>query len=187
MENENVPKIVEQPATITSRFTIQRVKDDSELPYHLLRIPLPLENDEKSNCYSNKSTTSARFIASISGQSWTRSREDLEVEDTVKCCFGYKIRFTIMLISTLCLSSILSNILTFNFTFICMAGEKPENFENLTREEYEAFGYRPDLDYDSVQRSILFCAVAIGALVAVFPTTILLNKYGSRFVFGLLG
>uniref|UniRef100_A0A914YIK0 Major facilitator superfamily (MFS) profile domain-containing protein n=1 Tax=Panagrolaimus superbus TaxID=310955 RepID=A0A914YIK0_9BILA len=187
-ENENIPKIVEQSATtMASRFTIQRIQDDSELPYHLLRIPLPLENDEKSNCNSNKSTTSARFIASISGQSWTRSREDLEVEDTVPCCFGYKIRFTIMLISTLCLSSILSNILTFNFTFICMAGKKPSNFENLTRQESEALGYRQDLDYDSVERSILFCAVAIGAIVAVFPTTILLNKYGSRFVFGALG
>ena len=43
-----------------------------------------------------------------------------------------QIRFTIMIISTLCLASIQSNILTLNFTLICMGGVKPENFSNLT-------------------------------------------------------
>lgn len=102
-----------------------------------------------------------------------------------------------MVISTLCLSSILSNILTFNFTYICMAGEKPENFSNMTGENSKKFqyfinfldpsewlelGYNPQLDYSSAERSALFMAVAIGSLLAVFPLTILLNNLGSRSV-----
>jgi hypothetical protein len=37
-----------------------------------------------------------------------------------------------MAISTLCLAAILSNILTFNFTVICMAGTAPDNLTNAT-------------------------------------------------------
>ncbi|KAH7697229.1 Protein F11A5.9 [Aphelenchoides avenae] len=92
-----------------------------------------------------------------------------------------------MAIATLCLSSILSNILTFNFTYICMSGERPENYSNMTVEERSSYAYREDLDYDSFQRSSLFMAVAVGALVAVFPLTVALNKFGSRSVFGALG
>jgi len=130
-------------------------------------------------------TTQKRFIASISGKSWRRDED--EDDPGNNCIFGNQIRFTIMVISTLCLSSILSNILTFNFAFICMAGERPENWENMTLEEQKLSGYREDLDYSSAQRSTLFMVVAVGALIAVFPMTIMLNKFGSRMVFGVLG
>ncbi|KAI1722102.1 major facilitator superfamily domain-containing protein [Ditylenchus destructor] len=130
---------------------------------------------------------SKRVISTISNKS--RQDEDEEEEDdgANNCIFGNQIRFTIMIISTLCLSSILSNILTFNFTFICMAGDKPENFSNMTEAQWLAAGYNPDLDYSSAQRSALFMAVAVGALLAVFPLTVALNKFGSRSVFGILG
>uniref|UniRef100_A0A915N454 Major facilitator superfamily (MFS) profile domain-containing protein n=1 Tax=Meloidogyne javanica TaxID=6303 RepID=A0A915N454_MELJA len=94
------------------------------------------------------------------------------------------IRFTIMVISTLCLSSILSNILTFNFTYICMAGVRPDNFSQIN---ISSTNYDEDLDYSSAERTALFMAVAVGALLAVFPLTILLGKFGSRIVFGCLG
>jgi dipeptide/tripeptide permease len=114
--------------------------------------------------------------------------EGSEEEGADNCIFGNRIRFTIMAISTLCLSSILSNILTYNFTYICMSGGvRPVNYSMMTDEEKAAIEYREDLDYDSTQRSILFCAVAVGSLLAVFPMTLALNKYGSRMVFGTLG
>ncbi|VDM38436.1 unnamed protein product [Toxocara canis] len=81
-----------------------------------------------------------------------------------------------MIISTLCLASILSNILAFNFTVICMAGEKPSNGSNSTGSN----NYREDLDYSSVEKTVLFVSVGIGALFAVFPMTLILNKFGSR-------
>jgi hypothetical protein len=77
------------------------------------------------------------------------------------CIFGTKIRFTIMLISTLCLSSILSNILTYNFAYLCMSGEKPLNYSNMTEEEKSLSGYREDLDYSSTQRSNLIIFIMI--------------------------
>uniref|UniRef100_A0A0N4ZNJ8 MFS domain-containing protein n=1 Tax=Parastrongyloides trichosuri TaxID=131310 RepID=A0A0N4ZNJ8_PARTI len=112
--------------------------------------------------------------------------EDEEEDKGNNCIFGNQIRFTIMIISTLCLSSILSNILTFNFTVICMAGEKPENYtEGMDPSLLN--GYVPHLDYTSLQKSTLFMAVAVGSLIAVFPMTILLNKFGSRLIFSALG
>ncbi|TKR93713.1 hypothetical protein L596_008122 [Steinernema carpocapsae] len=113
------------------------------------------------------------------------SNEEEEEDKDNNCIFGNQIRFTIMIISTLCLSSILSNILTFNFTVICMAGEKPENYS--AGQTTDLGNYRPDLDYTSAQKSMLFMAVAVGSLLAVFPLTIMLNKFGSRRVFGSLG
>uniref|UniRef100_A0A915EX59 Major facilitator superfamily (MFS) profile domain-containing protein n=1 Tax=Ditylenchus dipsaci TaxID=166011 RepID=A0A915EX59_9BILA len=65
--------------------------------------------------------------------------------------------------------------------------DRPDNYTTLTEAELQASGYRPDLDYSSTQRSALFMAVAVGALLAVFPLTIALNKFGSRLVFGILG
>lgn len=44
------------------------------------------------------------------------------------------------------------------------------------------FGYNPKLDYTSIERSALFMAVAVGSLLAVFPLTIMLNKFGSRLI-----
>lgn len=132
---------------------------------------------------------SRRLVHTLSNRS-RRHDEDSDEEDGAdNCIFGHQIRFTIMLISTLCLSSILSNILTFNFTYICMAGDHPDNLtllhDPLVRARYP--DYNPDLDYSSAQRSALFMAVAVGALLAVFPLTVLLNKFGSRMVFGCLG
>ncbi|CAK5053243.1 unnamed protein product [Meloidogyne enterolobii] len=110
--------------------------------------------------------------------------DEWEDEGADNCIFGHQIRFTIMVISTLCLSSILSNILTFNFTYICMAGVRPDNFSQIN---ISSTNYDEDLDYSSAERTALFMAVAVGALLAVFPLTILLGKFGSRIVFGCLG
>ncbi|KAL3096032.1 hypothetical protein niasHS_005791 [Heterodera schachtii] len=125
---------------------------------------------------------SRRIVHTLSNRS--RDADD----EANNCLFGHQIRFTIMAICTLCLSSILSNILTFNFTYICMAGEKPANFSNMTDpSEWVGFGYNPNLDYSSAARSALFMVVAVGSLLTVFPLTILLNQFGSRLVFGCLG
>jgi ACS family sodium-dependent inorganic phosphate cotransporter-like MFS transporter 5 len=144
------------------------------------QLPRPEKEPKK------KKSTNSRFIASISGRSWKRT-EDEEDDGADNCIFGRQIRFTVMIISTLCLSSILSNILTFNFTYIAMPGNIPDNPHNMTKAEMKEYGYRPELDYSSAERSTLFMAVAVGALVAVFPMTIMLNKFGSRLVFGVLG
>ncbi|KAI3422354.1 hypothetical protein GPALN_012877 [Globodera pallida] len=142
---------------------------------------------------------SRRFASTLTNRSRSEviEGEDDDQSELGGCVLGGQIRFTIMIICTLCLSSILSNILTFNFTYICMAGERPENFTELMKKdtalakweenEWVELGYRPNLDYSNQQRSMLFMAVAVGALLTVFPLTILLNRFGSRLVFGCLG
>lgn len=178
--------------------------------HNLLVVPTNLSIDaigyrEDKQCQTSayiKRDWSKRLASTLSNR--TRPPDDDDDDETEasgdgtgNCIFGTQIRFTIMLISTLCLSSILSNILAFNFTYICMAGEKPENFSTLERvdkeladweeEEWDELGYNPNLDYTNAQRSTLFMAVAVGALLAVFPLTLLLNTFGSRLVFGCLG
>uniref|UniRef100_A0AC35TTV4 MFS domain-containing protein n=1 Tax=Rhabditophanes sp. KR3021 TaxID=114890 RepID=A0AC35TTV4_9BILA len=161
-----------------------------------IRKHIPNANDPDGNLsiipaiLETKPNTNKSTIISVPhNYNADNNKDDDEDEDSGNnCLFGNQIRFTIMILSTLCLASILSNILTFNFTVICMAGveNKPENFtSDMDPSQYK--GYSPHLDYNSTQRSMLFMAVAVGALIAVFPMTILLNKFGSRIVFSVLG
>lgn len=41
---------------------------------------------------------------------------------------------------------------------------------------------RADHEYSAQERSILFAAIAIGALVAIFPISAGIHRYGCRFV-----
>ncbi|KAI6179377.1 hypothetical protein M3Y98_00603900 [Aphelenchoides besseyi] len=147
------------------------------------------EKKERSKDRRNRKQLRRQLSKRIMNTINAQRKEDVDEEEEIadNCIFGNQIRFTIMIISTLCLSSILSNILTYNFAFICMAGERPQNYTSMTLKEIQASGYREDLDYSSGQRSALFMAVAVGSLLAVFPMTIALNKFGSRMVFGGLG
>uniref|UniRef100_A0A914WKS5 Uncharacterized protein n=1 Tax=Plectus sambesii TaxID=2011161 RepID=A0A914WKS5_9BILA len=45
----------------------------------------------------------------------------MEDEKSVKCSTGNRTRYVVLVLATLCLSSVLGNILTFNFTIICMS------------------------------------------------------------------
>uniref|UniRef100_A0A1I8AQM7 MFS domain-containing protein n=1 Tax=Steinernema glaseri TaxID=37863 RepID=A0A1I8AQM7_9BILA len=95
--------------------------------------------------------------------------------------FADKTRYAILVLSTLCLSIIQSNTLTLNFTIICMG---PPSSQNGTLEE--------DLDaspyvYSPSQKSQLFSIVAVGALVAVYPTIWLIQLFGPRKVVSVYG
>ncbi|KAL3113012.1 hypothetical protein niasHT_013477 [Heterodera trifolii] len=164
------------------------------------KLSVSPKTDEKGTWTGQNSQGqwSRRFASTMTNRS--RSEvvdEDDQSEGEGGFLLGGQIRFTVMIVCTLCLSSILSNILAFNFTYICMAGERPENFTELEQKnvsfakweenEWKELGYNPNLDYSSQQRSMLFMAVAVGALITVFPLTVLLNRFGSRLVFGSLG
>ncbi|MFH4976099.1 hypothetical protein AB6A40_002808 [Gnathostoma spinigerum] len=150
--------------------------NDTNLQKHNLNVEpsLPYEVDKSKDQTINPSYAESTFT-------------DGDEDEPGNCIFGHQIRFTIMIISTLCLSSILSNILTFNFTVICMAGTRPDNSSNSSLNDSDVQKYNANLDYTSEEKSALFMSVAIGALVAVFPMTVALNKFGSRRVFGVLG
>uniref|UniRef100_A0A914EE34 Major facilitator superfamily (MFS) profile domain-containing protein n=1 Tax=Acrobeloides nanus TaxID=290746 RepID=A0A914EE34_9BILA len=86
-------------------------------------------------------------------------------------------RFIILVLVLLCLASIWSNILAFNFALICMG--TPEHSENGT--DSTAILFTPN------QRTALTSAVAASALVANFVVVSLVNQFGIRTVFTILG
>ncbi|KAK0415691.1 hypothetical protein QR680_012061 [Steinernema hermaphroditum] len=93
--------------------------------------------------------------------------------------FADKTRYAILVLSTLCLSIIQSNTLTLNFTIICMGPS--ENVTTGQTGEESTYVYSPS------QKSQLFSIVAVGALVAVYPTIWLIQIFGPRKVVSVYG
>uniref|UniRef100_A0A1I8B9G2 MFS domain-containing protein n=1 Tax=Meloidogyne hapla TaxID=6305 RepID=A0A1I8B9G2_MELHA len=109
-----------------------------------------------------------------------------------KCC-GY--RYIILLITALCLTSICSNMIVFNFTLILM---KRPNWENETviainstkiKEEgpfivfNETHIMPTTVPYTQSEKAQLQYAVGIASIISTFPFSMLYTKYGARFVF----
>uniref|UniRef100_A0A914VPZ2 Major facilitator superfamily (MFS) profile domain-containing protein n=1 Tax=Plectus sambesii TaxID=2011161 RepID=A0A914VPZ2_9BILA len=127
-----------------------------------------------------------------------------------RCEFGGRTRYLVLVVVTLCLTCLWSNILTFNFTLICMvpkdehdvlaqtvhANSKQENAFNATISKSDL---RTDplisgdttstskIDYSPTEKSILIGAVAVGALLSSMPITLLINQFGARIIFTVVG
>ncbi|GMT17071.1 hypothetical protein PFISCL1PPCAC_8368, partial [Pristionchus fissidentatus] len=89
--------------------------------------------------------------------------------------FGTRTRFVVMVLVLLCLTSIWSNILSFNFAVICMAPTGNSSNQGVS--------YR----FTKSESSWLTSVVALGALVANFPVLSIVNRLGTRLVFSMLG
>uniref|UniRef100_A0A915PIX0 Major facilitator superfamily (MFS) profile domain-containing protein n=1 Tax=Setaria digitata TaxID=48799 RepID=A0A915PIX0_9BILA len=104
--------------------------------------------------------------------------------------FHTRTRFVLVILVLLCLASVWSNILAFNFVIVCMNNE-----ENVTMERAEGgslVSSMPGLEvrgplFTPQQRTYLTSAVAAAALVANFPLVSLVNRFGIRFIFTILG
>ncbi|XGW21851.1 hypothetical protein V3C99_004648 [Haemonchus contortus] len=93
-----------------------------------------------------------------------------EVASKMKCTIpGF--RYIILIVSALCLTSLLSNMTTYNFTKICMV---PKNDSHNVVEPGQ---------YNKNQQAWLQACVAIGALVASFPYTYMFQHYTKKWVF----
>ncbi|CAB3407745.1 unnamed protein product [Caenorhabditis bovis] len=84
------------------------------------------------------------------------------------------IRYIILFLTIVCLSSIMANIVCFNFTVLCMPAS--HRFNSSTFEPY-----------NHQERTWLFSAVAIGALLAVVPVSHAIAHVGCRKVFFVAG
>lgn len=85
------------------------------------------------------------------------------------------VRYIILICTMVCLSFIMSNVVCFNFTVLCMPG---------TGESSELGGNKTHYDgYSRKEKTWLFSAVAIGAMFGVFPVIIGISTYGLRKVF----
>lgn len=84
-----------------------------------------------------------------------------------------------------CLASVWSNILAYNFAVLCMhpSNFTDDDFENgsLNTTKISPSPFTPR------QRTYLTSAVAAAALIANFPLVSIVNQFGIRTVFTLLG
>ncbi|KAK0399867.1 hypothetical protein QR680_003250 [Steinernema hermaphroditum] len=128
-------------------------------------------------------------------------KESSATQDKV-ALFGTRTRFFIIALVLLCLTSVWSNILTYNFAVICMHPHRNANgsYTSLTIEQMRdaalhnlddphviSFSGNEIIWYTANDKSLLVAIVAAGALIANLPAVFLINQFGIRTVFGTLG
>ncbi|KAI6230826.1 hypothetical protein M3Y99_01027600 [Aphelenchoides fujianensis] len=94
----------------------------------------------------------------------------------------HKTRFFVMLLSTLCLSTIMANSLSLNFTVICMQAPRTERMENGTEVEGPIASM-----FTESEKSWLFSAVALGTIAGTLPISFLMERFGVRKSFAAYG
>uniref|UniRef100_A0A1I7TUU5 MFS domain-containing protein n=1 Tax=Caenorhabditis tropicalis TaxID=1561998 RepID=A0A1I7TUU5_9PELO len=89
------------------------------------------------------------------------------------------VRYLVLILTMTCLSFMMSNVICFNFTVLCMPGthESLELSENHTHYT----------GYTRKEKTWLFSAVAVGAMFGLFPVIIGISTYGLRKVFFAAG
>ena len=93
--------------------------------------------------------------------------------------FAHRFRYLVLFLGCLCLTSICSNMISLNFTFICMVREVPEDAVSPSGNLTHA---KPQNYYNQHQKSTLIWAIAISSLLATFPFTVAYAKFGARYV-----
>jgi hypothetical protein len=99
------------------------------------------------------------------------------------CLFANRIRHIVLLLGTLCMMMILSNILILNVTIVCMTSNSMSK-ESLERENQTAHHseFQPKFSYSTMEKSNLFAFMAGGALLAV-PFAVYLVKVSYNLYF----
>ncbi|CAJ0962101.1 unnamed protein product, partial [Mesorhabditis belari] len=121
--------------------------------------------------------------------------------------FGTRARFVVLLLVVLCLTSVWSNILTFNFAVICMNPEVDElekaHISRRDADDSDEDDFRKNstifndtiidkmmkerISFTSQQQTYAISIVAVAAILANFPVIFLVNRFGVRRVFGIGG
>uniref|UniRef100_A0A914YEZ8 Major facilitator superfamily (MFS) profile domain-containing protein n=1 Tax=Panagrolaimus superbus TaxID=310955 RepID=A0A914YEZ8_9BILA len=133
-----------------------RIGNDSEIPHSSTSTKLPpgvIYDSRASTTEKQKSTFSAR------ARTW--------------------IRFLLIGITLLCLTSLWSNILAFNFVMICLKSDAESN-ETLTSNTRIP-------QFSTEERTLLTSAVAVAALISNFFILPILTLMGVRTIFTVCG
>ncbi|KAK6052894.1 hypothetical protein COOONC_09601 [Cooperia oncophora] len=105
------------------------------------------------------------------------------LSDSISLCFKAnrrmgiatnRYRFVVMAVGLMCLTSICSNYIIINFTFICMREDMSEVVETGNGT------FRSAYDYTQSEKSAIIWAVAAGTIVGTFPVNYLYIKHGAR-------
>jgi len=101
---------------------------------------------------------------------------------------AHKFRYFILILGCACLTSISSNMITLNFTLICMYPTNTSENHTLTPTERVNLEYNhPTYDFTQNQKSMLMWAVAVGSIIGTFPFNFLYAYFGARYVFFTAG
>uniref|UniRef100_A0A1I8AH49 MFS domain-containing protein n=1 Tax=Steinernema glaseri TaxID=37863 RepID=A0A1I8AH49_9BILA len=85
------------------------------------------------------------------------------------------IRYLILLITTLCITFILANMILFHFTVICMTPGEGTCSSNATTA------------YTRIEESWIFSSLSVGRIVGALPTVFMINRFGLRITFTTFG
>ncbi|VDK47659.1 unnamed protein product [Anisakis simplex] len=134
---------------------------------------MELTNNNDSNISVNKITANNKSASSIS------------IKEAVNVgCLANRTRYFILILGSLCISLISSNMITFNFTKICMV------FDNTTGDRLPLEYPLASLDgitYTQYENSALMWAVGVGTLLAAWPFQLAYEQFGARTVFLVAG
>ncbi|CAI5451204.1 unnamed protein product [Caenorhabditis angaria] len=90
------------------------------------------------------------------------------------------VRYMILIVSMICLSSLMSNVVCFNFTIMCMPGiGESEDLVAFNKTQYDG--------YTRTEKTWLLSIVAVGAMIGVFPVTYGISVYGGKKIFTSAG
>ncbi|VDP12843.1 unnamed protein product [Onchocerca flexuosa] len=99
--------------------------------------------------------------------------------------FEHRTRYIILLLGWICLTSIFSNTIALNFTFICMA--KPVSKNQTQNDIISNENSEGELNYGQAEKSALLWALGFGTFIGVWPFNFLYLQYGARYVFFAAG
>ncbi|ULT87679.1 hypothetical protein L3Y34_007086 [Caenorhabditis briggsae] len=95
--------------------------------------------------------------------------------------WGNYYRVIVVLVGFLCLTSICSNYIIINFTFICMKNDMSNAIPDSNGTLKSIY------DYSSGEKKWILWAVALGTMIGTLPINVLYVKFGARFPFFLAG
>ncbi|MCP9266440.1 hypothetical protein DINM_021995 [Dirofilaria immitis] len=81
--------------------------------------------------------------------------------------FEHRTRYIILLLGWICLTSIFSNTIALNFTFICMT--KPVSKNQTQNDIIDNKSFGKELNYEQGEKSALLWALGFGTFVGVWP------------------
>ncbi|CAI2354727.1 unnamed protein product [Caenorhabditis sp. 36 PRJEB53466] len=95
--------------------------------------------------------------------------------------WGNYYRMIVVIVGFLCLTSICSNYIIINFTFICMKNDMTDAVPDSNGT------LRSIYDYNASEKKWILWAVALGTMIGTIPINVFYVKFGARFPFLLAG
>ncbi|VDO76506.1 unnamed protein product [Heligmosomoides polygyrus] len=95
--------------------------------------------------------------------------------------YGHRFRYVLLILGFFCLTSMCSNYIIINFTFICMANDDTDLVDSGNGTLVNRFNYSPP------EKSSIIWAIAAGTILGTFPINYAYIRFGARWPFFISG